>query len=108
MFMQDRQSVGAGATVTPFSGNVHEFLGTDGLVQVAVNGAATGITFDLTIGTRVVTQGAFASEINRIPQYPEDFTVDGPGLQGEKITLRVTNTTGGALVVFSSAKIIPA
>ena len=108
MIMQDRQSIAAGATVVPFSGNVHEFLEQDSLLEVAVNGAATGLTFDLTIGSRVIAQGAFASEINRIPQYPEDFTVQSGGLAGEKVTLRVTNTTGGAVVCFSTAKITPA
>jgi len=108
MLMQDRQSVGAGATVYPFQGNVHEFLEMDSLVEVAVNGAATGFTFDLMIGSRVIIQGGYASEINRVPQYPEDFTVQGGGLAGEKVTLRVTNTTAGALVFFSTAKITPA
>jgi len=108
MMMQDRQSVAAGATVTPFAGNVHEFLAQNSLVEIAVNGAATGFTFDLTIGSRVIVQGGYASEINRVPQYPEDFGIQAAGLQGEKITLRATNTTAGAVVLFSSAKITPA
>lgn len=108
MLMQDRQSVGAGATVTPFQGNVHEFLEGDAMLEIAVVGAATGFTFDLTVGSRVVVQGGFASEINRIPQYPEDYFVTSGGLAGEKVTLRVNNTTGGALVLFSSCKITPA
>jgi len=108
MLMQDRQSVAAGATVTPFQGNVHEFLEHDSLIEIAVNGAATGFTFDLTVGSRVIVQGGYASEINRVPQYPEDFSIQTGGLAGEKITLRATNTTGGAVVLFSSAKITPA
>ena len=108
MFMQKRQSIAAGDTVYPFQGNVHEFLGTDALVEVAVNGAATGLEFDLIIGSRTVVQGANASEINRVPQYPEDFAISGPGLAGEKVTLAVKNTTAGAVVCFSSAKINPA
>jgi len=107
MLMQDRQSIAAGATVVPFSGNVHEFLGRDSGVEIAVVGAATGLTFDVTIGDRVIVQGGYASEINRIPQYPEDFTIDDAGLAGDKVTVRVTNTTAGAVVCFTSARITP-
>ena len=107
MMMQDRQSIAAGATVVPFNGNVHEFLERDSLCEFAINGAATGLTFDLLIGTRTIVSGGYASEINRMGQYPEDFGISGGGLAGEKITLRVTNTTAGAVVCFSSCKLTP-
>lgn len=84
-----------------FVGDLHEFLGGAAALSFSVVGAAAGITATVIVGGRTLLDDMPASGINRYPINPDDFVLTGEaGLPGERVILRIRNTTAGALAVW--------
>src|SRR5574341_1488840 len=78
------------------------------LVEFGLVGSATGLVLDVYSGQDTVAE-AFAPSIqNRIPVYPDDYTLNDVAGAGERLKVRARNTTGGALTLFFSVRITPA
>lgn len=108
MIMTDRQSVAANATVqNAISGKTMEYLAAPSRVRVGINAAAIGLFATVIIGTNVVLEDQEVSSINRFPQDPEDFILDEPGLPGDRIVVKLRNSTGAAIITFSAVKVTP-
>lgn len=92
-------ALGAGATESPLAGKLYEFVPPPGAgISVAINGSAVGLTGTVTIGGRTILDNEPCGLANRFPIVPDDYIVAGePGLGGERVIIRVTNPTGGAL-----------
>jgi len=92
-------SVPADSTTTNLiAGDINEFLGRPSVVSLFITAAAAGLRAQLLVGKDVVIDDQEVSDANRFPQTPEDFLARGGGMAGERITLRLRNTTGGAIV----------
>lgn len=107
--MTDVRSVAANATVdNVLAGKIFEFAPQNSVVRLYATGAAAGIRVSLLIGSDVVVDDQEISAANRFPVVPDDFVSQGGALKGDRIVLRLRNTTAGALNVFTRLEIDPA
>lgn len=108
MYIQTSAAVAAN-TVNDnvLAGNQYEFAPTRSIVEFGVVGSATGLEVDVLIGSRSIVTRMLPSIQNRFAIYPDDFPLKGAALAGERIIVRVRNTTGGALTAFVSVKFNP-
>lgn len=108
MFIQRSDSIGANSVNdNVIAGNQFEFAPTRAIVEFAVIGSATGLEVDVLIGARSVVTRMLPSLQNRFGIYPDDFTLRGGAQAGERVIVRVRNTTGGALTAFTTVKYNP-
>lgn len=109
MVMTDVQSVAANTTTANIlAGKAMEFCAEPSIVMIGVNASAVGLRCSVVIGTEVVVDDQEVSSINRMPQFPEDVLAEGGAFGGDRITVRLRNTTGGALTGFTKINIAPA
>lgn len=106
--MTDRQSVAANATVqNVVAGKLAEFLGDPSRVALYATGSAVGLNFSILIGGESVVDDQEVSAANRFPVIPDDFVAEGGGLAGDRIIVRVRNTTAGAITAFTRVEVNP-
>lgn len=107
-FLQGSVSVAANATVENLiTGSQFEFAPYNASIEVGMNASAGGLVGDVSTGSDVVAEAFSLSTANRFPLLPDDFTIVDVVAAGERIKLRVRNTTGGALTVFWAIRIMP-
>lgn len=92
-------------TANVIAGTQHEFLPADSFLQVALVGSAVGLVADVFSGTDVLALNLGLSIANRVPIFPDDFILEDAALAGERLVIRCTNTTAGALTLFYAVKI---
>lgn len=106
--MTDRQSVAANATVqNVLAGKLAEFLSDPSRVALYGTGSAVGLNYSLLIGGESVVDDQEVSAANRFPVVPDDFVAEGGGLGGDRIIVRVRNTTAGAITAFTRVEVNP-
>ncbi|MEE8607589.1 MAG: hypothetical protein V3S55_08295 [Nitrospiraceae bacterium] len=107
--MSDVRSVAANTTVANvLAGKSQEFITEDSIVRAAIVAAAVGMFATILIGEEVILEDQEVSGANRFPTDPDDFNYEGAGVPGERIVLKLRNSTGAAIVVNSSVKVEPA
>lgn len=87
-----------------------EFLPYDAFLEIGLNGDANGadLRVDVYSGTDVLLENAPMSVQNRIPVYPDDFNLNDAAAGGERIKIRVRNTSAAAArTIFFAVKITP-
>lgn len=100
--MTDRQSVAANTTVTNvLAGKIGEFLGATGVVALYGTASAVGLNVALLVGGQAVVDDQEVNAQNRMPIVPDDFVAGATGLQGDRVVVRLRNTTGGAITAFT-------
>lgn len=109
--MNDRRSVAANTTVdNVLAGKIDEFLKMHSVVNLFANAEAVGLNVTLIIGSQVVVDDqevpARAAGVSIIK--PDDFIVSSGGLAGDRMILRVRNTTGAAIIYRSQVAVDPA
>lgn len=106
--MTNRQSVAANTTVqNVFTGQLHEFLQTRAAVRLYGTASAVGLNMSLIIGDEVVIDDQELSAQNRMPLVPDDLIAESAGFKGDRLIVRLRNTTAGALTGFVRADIVP-
>jgi hypothetical protein len=104
--IQQSVSVAANATnENVLSGSQYEYLPFNALIEFGLNGSAVGLVSDVYSGSDVLAEGIALSSQNRIPVYPDDFTLNDVAAAGERLKVRIRNTTGGAVTAFYSVRI---
>lgn len=89
-------------------GNQYEFLPYNSLLEFGIVAAATGVLCDVYSGGDTLIESGDVSAANRSPIYPDDFNLTDVAAAGERIKVRLRNTTGGAIVVKTTVRITPA
>ena len=108
--IQSSQSIGAGVTVdNVYTGSQFEFLPYDAFLEFGVVGAGVLGDFlvDIYSGQDVLAESMPISILDRMPVYPDDFTLNDVAAGGERIKVRIRNTSAGALIVNTGLKITP-
>ena len=106
--LTDRQSVAANSTVAnALSGKTQEFLQRPSLLRFGLTAAAVGMFVTVLVGDTVLMEDQEVSAQNRIPIDPDDFLVEGAGLPGDRVVVKLRNSTAGAIVAFTAVKINP-
>lgn len=108
MLDQKQTSIAAGATNdNVLTGSALEFLDRHSALDFGLVGSATGLLIDVYVGNAIVAENMAPSQQNRVPVWPEDFTLRTVGAAGERLKIRVRNTTGGALTLFHTVNQTP-
>lgn len=92
------------------TGSQFEFLPYNSLLEFGLNGDANGadLRVDIYSGQDVVTEQLTPSVQNRVPVYPDDFVGNDVAAAGERIKIRVRNTSAaGARTIFFAVRITP-
>jgi len=87
-----------------------EFLPMDAQLEFGINGDANGadLRLDVFSGQDVLLENAPANVQNRIPVYPDDFILTDVAAAGERLKIRVRNTSAAAArTVFFAVRINP-
>lgn len=89
------------------AGSQFEFLPYNAALRFAMNGSATGLVADVYSGQDVLAEQMQINTLNRVPINPDDFLLSDVAGAGERIKLRVRNTTAGALTMFFAVMVDP-
>jgi len=101
-------SIPANGTVdNVLQGNQYEFLPFNALLEFAIVAAATGLLTDIYSGSDTLIESGDVSSANRSPLYPDDFDLTDVAGAGERIKVRIRNTTGGAIIAKTTVRITP-
>ncbi len=109
MVMTDVQSVPANTTTANvLAGKASEFVSEPSVVTIGIAASAVGLHATVVIGTEVVVDDQEVSSINRMPQFPEDVLAEGGAFASDRITVRLRNSTAGAITGFTKINVTPA
>lgn len=104
--MTDRQTVAANSVVTNvLAGKIFEFAGQNSVVTLFATAAAVGLNISFVIGNEVKLDDQEISSANRFPVNPDDFVARGGAFKGDRIVVRLRNTTGAGIVAFTKLDI---
>jgi len=109
--IQNRASVAlSSVNDNVLTGSQFEFLPFDAFIEFGIVGDAnaTDLRVDVYSGTDALVEHMEPSAQNRIPVYPDDFTLTDVARAGERIKVRVRNVSAAAArTVFFSIRITP-
>jgi len=81
------------------AGSAFEFARTNSLVSVGVTQAATGCFLTFNSGADVVAEEFEPPILTRYPIIPDEMYASDVAAAGDRLVLRVRNTTGAAIIV---------
>jgi len=91
------------------TGSQFEFLPYDAFLEFGLTGEGVVGDFiiDVYSGQDVLLESGLVSILDRTPIYPDDFSLNDVAAAGERIKVRVRNSSAGTLNFFTSLKITP-
>lgn len=89
------------------SGSAFEFLRGNAIVSLGLTGSATGLVASVQSGADIVLEESPILVKTTMPTIPDDMYYNDVGVLGDRLVVRVRNTTGGALTVRLVAQITP-
>lgn len=89
------------------AGSSFEFLRSNSVVSIGLTGAATGLVANIQSGADIVLEESPLLVKTTMPTIPDDMYYNDVGVQGDRLVIRVRNTTGGALIVRCVAQVVP-
>lgn len=87
------------------SGSSFEFLRANSVVSIGMTGSATGLVANIQSGADIVLEESPLLVKTSMPTIPDDMYYNDVGVQGDRLVVRVRNTTGAALTVRLVAQI---
>lgn len=81
------------------SGSSFEFLRSNSVVSIGMVGSATGLVANIQSGADIVLEESPLAVSTVMPTVPDDFYYNDVGVAGDRLVVRVRNTTAGALTV---------
>lgn len=81
------------------SGSAFEFLRGNAVVSIGVTAAVTGVVVNIQSGADIVLEESAAYIKTQFPIIPDEMFYTDVGVAGDRLVVRVRNTTGGAIVV---------
>lgn len=89
------------------AGSQFEYLPYNATLEFGLVASAAGMLSDAYSGQDLLCEGMAISTQNRFPVFPDDFTLTDVAGGGERVKVRMRNTTGGALTYFVGIRITP-
>jgi len=108
--MTDRRNVAANTTVdNVLAGKIDEFLRMPAVVTLYAIAEAVGVNVSLIVGSNVVLddQEIAARAAGVAITKPDDLVIQAGGLAGDRMILRLRNTTAGAIIVRTQLETSP-
>lgn len=106
-FISRRIALGANATASALADDQFEYLPYDALVQFALSADATGVLMTIfSGGDLLMDEGPVPiGTINVFPKYPDDYHLEDVAAGGERLKVRLRDTSGAARVVMVGVRI---
>jgi len=79
------------------AGSSFEFLRSNSVVSIGIVGSATGLVANIQSGSDIVLEESPLAVKTTMPSIPDDMYYNDVGVAGDRLVIRVRNTTGGAL-----------
>lgn len=106
--IQKETSIAANATDDNLiSGSSFEFLRGNAVVSIGLVGSATGLVASIQSGSDIVLEEAPLLVKTTMPTIPDDMYYNDVGVLGDRLVIRVRNTTAGALTARCIVQITP-
>jgi len=108
--ISDTRSVAANATIdNVLAGSQFEFLPYDAMIEFGIVGAGAlgAILVDVYSGQDVLMEAGAISILNRFPVHPDDYALTDVAAGGERLKVRLRNTTGAAIIVNTAVRVTP-
>lgn len=97
-----------GVVDNALAGNQYEFLPYNALVEFGIVAASAGIVADVYSGADALMEAGVVSSANRSPLYPDDYDLVDVAAAGERLKVRLRNTTAAAITTQVAVRITPA
>jgi len=98
--MTDVRAVAANTTVDNIlAGKIYEFAQYNAVASLLATASAVGLRASYIIGNEVQLDDQEVSAANRFPLNPDDFLARGGALKGDRLVVRLRNTTEAAITV---------
>jgi hypothetical protein len=89
------------------AGSAFEFARTNALVSMGVSAAATGTFVTFNSGADVVAEEFEPAILTRYPIIPDEMYFSDVAAAGDRLVIRVRNTTGAAIIVRVVCQVTP-
>ena len=89
------------------SGSAFEFLRGNSVVSIGVTAAAAGVVVNIQSGADVVLEESDAYIKTQFPIIPDEMFYNDVGVQGDRLVIRLRNTTAGDIVARAIVQITP-
>jgi hypothetical protein len=108
-FMTDVQSVAANTTTANvLAGKQAEFVKEASVITISATGSAVGLFITAIVGEEIVIEDQAIPLTNRFPVLPDDSLAQAGAFPGDRIIVRIRNSTGGALTSWVRVDVDPA
>jgi hypothetical protein len=102
------QTIAANAVLdNVLDGSIYEFLPWNAAINIGLNGSATGLVATINSGSDTVLEESPVNVSANFPVIPDDMFAQDVAAGGERLVVKVRNTTGGALVLRSLIQLTP-
>ena len=99
-------SIGANATNDNIiAGSIYEFMPRNAALNIGLTSSATGLVATVNSGSDTVLEEAPLNPTTTFPVRPDDMYIQDVAAAGERLVIKVRNTTAGALTVFALVEI---
>lgn len=89
------------------AGSAFEFLRSNAVVSIGVVGGAAGLVANIQSGADIVLEESDLAVSTDFPIIPDEMYYNDVGVQGDRLVIRVRNTTAGALDVRAMVQVTP-
>jgi hypothetical protein len=89
------------------AGSAFEFARSNALVSMGVSAAATGTFVTFNSGADVVAEEFEPPILTRYPLIPDEMYFSDVAAAGDRLVIKVRNTTGAAIIVRVVAQVTP-
>lgn len=106
--MTDVRLVAANAVVeNVLAGKIFEFANVNSVATLLATASAVGMRVSFIVSNEVQLDDQEISAANRFPLTPDDILTRGGAMAGDRIVIRLRNTTGAGITVFSMLNLEP-
>lgn len=106
--IQKEISVAANSAVENIlSGSAFEFLRGNAIVSIGLAGSATGLVANIQSGADIVLEESPIVVKTSMPTIPDEMYYNDVGVMGDRLVVRVRNTTAGALTIRAIVQVTP-
>jgi hypothetical protein len=98
-----------GSVENAISGSIYEFLPWPAAIELGIVADATGVLATVSSGSDLLAeeQPVVIKTINVLPVYPDDFQFADEAMAGDRLKIKLRDTSGAARVAVLTAKITP-
>lgn len=106
--IQKETSIPANAAVeNVLSGSAFEFLRGNAVVSMGITGAAAGLVANVQSGADIVLEESPLTVKTTFPTIPDEMFYNDVGVQGDRLVVRVRNTTGAPVIARTLVQVSP-